>query len=62
TQDYFEALSKTHLKAKISEHQGKIDIVFDVRHQKDYRILEELMLFGERLSEIKIRKNNSVFK
>lgn len=23
TQDYFEALSKTHLKAKISEHQGK---------------------------------------
>ncbi|AAL96841.1 TPA: transcription-repair coupling factor [Streptococcus pyogenes] len=62
TQDYFEALSKTHLKAKISEHQGKIDIVFDVRHQKDYRILEELMLFGERLSEIKIRKKNSVFK
>lgn len=59
TQDYFEALSKTHLKAKISEHQGKIDIVFDVRHQKDYTILEELMLFGESLSEIKFRKTAS---
>lgn len=56
TQDYFEALSKTHLKAKISEYHGKIDIVFDVRHQKDYTILEELMLFGESLSEIKFRK------
>ncbi|MGT2887827.1 transcription-repair coupling factor [Streptococcus didelphis] len=57
TQDYFEALSKTHLKAKIGENSGKIEIIFDVRNKKDYAILEELMLFGEMLSEIKDRKN-----
>lgn len=56
TQDYFEALSKTSLKAKISENSGKIDIIFDVRQKKDYEILEELMLFGEMLREIKDRK------
>ncbi len=56
TQDYFEALSKTHLKAKIGENNGKIEIIFDVRNKKDYEILEELMLFGEMLGEIKNRK------
>lgn len=58
TQDYFEALSKTHLKAKIGEFQGKIEIVFDVRNQKAYNILEELMLFGNMLKTIKDRKEN----
>jgi len=58
TQDYFEALSKTHLKARIAENNGKIDIIFDVRNKKDYEILEELMLFGEMLSVIKKRKNS----
>mgnify|MGYP002247140573 CR=1 FL=1 len=27
TQDYFEAISKTHLKAKISDNQGKVEII-----------------------------------
>lgn len=57
TQDYFEALSKTQLKARISENNGKIDIIFDIRNKKDYEILEELVIFGEKLSEIKERKN-----
>ncbi|MCK1235437.1 transcription-repair coupling factor [Streptococcus uberis] len=57
TQDYFEALSKTNLKAKIAENNGKIDIIFDIRNKKDHEILEELMLFGEMLSDIKKRKN-----
>ncbi|MGT2934961.1 transcription-repair coupling factor [Streptococcus castoreus] len=61
TQDYFEALSKTLLKAKISENSGKIDIVFEVRNQKDDTILKELMTFGEALSEIKSRKTISSF-
>ena len=39
TQDYFEALSKTNLKARISENQGKIEIIFNVRGKKDYEIL-----------------------
>lgn len=59
TQDYFEALSKTSLKARISEHQGKIEIIFDVRRQKDHVILEELILFGETLGGIKSRKASS---
>ncbi|MGT2930422.1 transcription-repair coupling factor [Streptococcus dentasini] len=53
TQDYFEALSKTQLKARIGEHDGKIEVVFDVRHKKDYEILEELMVFGRAFTEIK---------
>lgn len=56
TQDYFEALAKTTLKARISETNGKIDIIFDIKYKKDYDILEELMLFGECLGEIKDRK------
>lgn len=56
TQDYFEALSKTNLKARIGEHDGKIEVIFDVRHKKDYEILEELMTFGRAFVEIKERK------
>ncbi|MFC3932503.1 transcription-repair coupling factor [Streptococcus dentapri] len=55
TQDYFKALSKTNLKARISEHQGKIEIIFDVRQKKDYEILEELIKFSTSLTEIKKR-------
>ncbi|WP_159591583.1 transcription-repair coupling factor [Streptococcus halichoeri] len=62
TQDYFGALSKTQLKATISEQRGKIEITFDVRGKKDYQILEELMLFGEALSEIKQKKLSSINK
>lgn len=57
TQDYFEALSKTDLKARIGENQGKIEITFNVRGKKDYEILEELQKFGSMLAEIKARKN-----
>ncbi|MFU2205435.1 transcription-repair coupling factor [Streptococcus pluranimalium] len=56
TQDYFEALSKTNLKARISEHQGKIEVIFDIRNKKDYEILEELIQFGQGFAEIKDRK------
>ncbi|MDU6652741.1 MAG: transcription-repair coupling factor, partial [Streptococcus vestibularis] len=56
TQDYFEAISKTHLKAKISDNQGKVEIIFDVRNKKDYEILEELKIFGQTFMEIKKRK------
>ncbi|MGT2907593.1 transcription-repair coupling factor [Streptococcus dentiloxodontae] len=56
TQDYFEALSKTNLKARISEHQGKIEIIFDSRAKKDYELLEELVKFGQGFAEIKERK------
>ena len=56
TQDYFEALSKTDLKARIGENQGRIEITFNVRGKKDYEILEELQKFGSMLAEIKARK------
>ncbi len=56
TQDYFEALSKTNLKARISEHQGKIEVIFDIRNKKDYEILEELIQFGQGFTDIKERK------
>ena len=56
TQDYFEALSATNLKARIGEQQGLIEVVFDVRNKKDFEILENLLNFGEKLIEIKNRK------
>lgn len=56
TQDYFEALSKTNLKAQIGENQGKIEIRFDVKTKKDYEILEELKSFGQSLEKIKLCK------
>lgn len=56
TQDYFEALSKTKLKASISENKGQIDIIFTVKGLKDYQILEELNQFGQALVAIKERK------
>ena len=56
TQDYFEALSATNLKARIGEQKGLIEVVFDVRNKKDFEILENLLNFGEKLVEIKNRK------
>ena len=58
TQDYFEALSATNLRARIGESDGFIEVVFDVRQKKDYEILENLIQFGENLVEIKQRKDN----
>ena len=58
TQDYFEALSATNLRARIGESDGFIEVVFDVRQKKDYEILENLIQFGEKLVEIKQRKDN----
>lgn len=57
TQDYFEALSKTNLKARISDDNGQMEIIFDIRGKKDYEILEELIKFGEEFVMIKGRKN-----
>ena len=56
TQDYFEALATTNLKARIGENDTLIEVIFDVRQKKDYEILENLILFGQKLVEIKQRK------
>lgn len=53
TQDYFQALSATQLKARISEQNGKFQVIFDTRGKKDFEILEELMKFAEELLNIK---------
>ncbi|MFM0586841.1 transcription-repair coupling factor [Streptococcus suis] len=56
TQDYFEALSVTNLKAQIRENKGKLAVVFNIQQKKEYEILEELISFAEKLKEIKARK------
>ena len=56
TQDYFEALSATKLKAQITENKGKLAVIFNVQQKKDYEILEELIAFAEKLQEVKTRK------
>ncbi|HEM2748974.1 TPA: transcription-repair coupling factor [Streptococcus suis] len=56
TQDYFEALSVTNLKAQITENKGKLAVVFNIQQKKEYEILEELISFAEKLKEIKERK------
>ena len=58
TQDYFEALATTNLKARIGENDTLIEVIFDVRQKKDYEILENLILFGQKLVEIKQRKGD----
>lgn len=59
TQDYFQALSQTNLKANISENRGLIEVVFDIRNKKDYELLEGLVTFGETMVAIKDSKKNS---
>ena len=59
TQDYFQALSQTNLKANISENRGLIEVVFDIRNKKDYELLEGLVTFGETLVAIKDSKQSS---
>ncbi|HEM3174242.1 TPA: transcription-repair coupling factor [Streptococcus suis] len=56
TQDYFEALSATNLKAQITENKGKLAVVFNIQQKKDFEIIEELISFAEKLQEIKTRK------
>ncbi|MCK3866906.1 transcription-repair coupling factor [Streptococcus suis] len=56
TQDYFEALSVTNLKAQITENKGKLAVVFNIQQKREYEILEELISFSEKLKEIKARK------
>lgn len=58
TQDYFEALAATTLKARIGESDKLIEVLFDVRQKKDYEILENLIQFGQKLVEIKQRKED----
>ncbi|WP_155974347.1 transcription-repair coupling factor [Streptococcus ruminantium] len=55
-QDYFEALSATNLKAKITENKGNLEVIFTLHREKDYELLEELIHFAEKLQEIKVRK------
>ena len=59
TQDYFQALSQTNLKANISENRRLIEVVFDIRNKKDYELLEGLVTFGETLVAIKDSKKSS---
>ena len=56
TQDYFQALSVTDLKASISEINGSMQVIFNVKNVKDSVILHQLMLFSEKL--LSLRKNN----
>lgn len=56
TQDYFEAVSVTNLKAQMMENKGKLEVIFTTYQKKDYEILEELINFSEKLLEIKNRK------
>ncbi|HEW9426521.1 TPA: transcription-repair coupling factor [Streptococcus pneumoniae] len=58
-QDYFKALSVTNLKAGIAENKGLMELVFDVQNKKDYEILEDLLIFGESLLEIKESKEKN---
>ncbi len=58
-QDYFKALSATNLKVAIADNEGSMELVFDVRNKKDYEILEGLIIFGERLLEIKESKEEN---
>ncbi|MBP2624103.1 transcription-repair coupling factor [Streptococcus oricebi] len=58
TQDYFEALSSTELKARIGEENQQLILVFDVKNKKDYQILEALIQFADKLVEIKKRKQD----
>ncbi|VSX79625.1 transcription-repair coupling factor [Streptococcus pneumoniae] len=58
-QDYFKALSVTNLKAGIAENKGLMELVFDVQNEKDYEILEGLLIFGESLLEIKESKEKN---
>ncbi|MBY5034049.1 transcription-repair coupling factor [Streptococcus gallolyticus] len=60
TQDYFQALSVTNLKARITENAGRMYLVFDVRKKKDFEILEELIKFTEKMLEIKDSKENKL--
>lgn len=55
-QDYFDALSKIKLKAKIGEISGQMVLRFDIRKLSEAVYLSEIMTFTERLSEIRDEK------
>ena len=57
-QDYFDALSKTTLKAKIGEEKGLTMIRFDIRQVSEAAYLAQIMAFTERLSRIRDEKIN----
>ncbi len=57
-QDYFDALSKTTLKAKIGEEKGLMMIRFDIRQVSEAAYLAQIMAFTERLSRIRDEKIN----
>ena len=51
-------MAATTLKARIGESDKLIEVIFDVRQKKDYEILENLIQFGQKLVEIKQRKED----
>jgi transcription-repair coupling factor (superfamily II helicase) len=55
-QDYFDALSKTMLKAKIGEKGGRMVLRFDIIKLSEAAYLSEIMSFTERLSAIRDEK------
>lgn len=57
-QDYFDALSKTSLKAKIGEENGCMVLRFDIRKLSEAAYLSEIMAFTERLSTIRDEKTH----
>lgn len=51
-QDYFQALSQTTLKAQLSDVQGKMEIIFKAKQEKDYEILEALIQVTRFLAQV----------
>ena len=51
-QDYFQALSQTTLKAQLSDVQGKMEIIFKAKQEKDYEILEALLQVTRFLAQV----------
>lgn len=51
-QDYFQALSQTTLKAQLSDVQGKMEIIFNTKQEKDFEILEALLQVTRFLAQV----------
>ena len=52
-QEYFEALSKTNLKASVGEIRGRMNFKFKIENKKMVAILSELMNFTAALSDLR---------
>ena len=61
-QDYFDALSKTELPAKLGEEDGNMILTFDIKNRSQAEYLSEILAFTERLSQIKDEKKKKSSK